>query len=311
MFSSNYMPQRLELDKTSLSSPPLPPSYDTVHFDVTRTISNDAISYPSAALSSSDEFEDITKTDLESQWELDHMVGFTLEECVRREWRRQQVARENVIQPVASSLQLPRSTKTTPEAPKAKEIYTTHQKPPSVDHLLRSPAKPSSATPLNDTSGPSTQRVLSGNVSPLSLTTFFNSASSLEDWEILEPCLPSSSFPGQNREVSQALQQEHSVSDVESFSTLSSSSSSREGHSETLCAPCTESTSNACSPMTSMPGYGYSGNDDTVPRAIDLMEHKTKESGEDPKWSAIHSRPLPTPPISVLLNHVRHLHHST
>ena len=280
-----------EDNKTPLSSIP-PPSYDSGHSEVPRAVSNDVIHQRSNSSSSSDDFEDIIEAHVESQWELDRMVGFTLEECVQREWHRRQAA-VGSGSPLTGSVSQP--TKGT-KASIAREVSHTPLKSPANGHTLD--------LRLSDNdlfkSAPSAQTQLSEDHSFFKLDLVTNSSkSSLDDWDVLEPRLPSLS--SQKERVStqsgapQSVLQQSPLSDVESLSTVSSPS--REcGRLEVVCVPFVGRAMDVCE--TVIPSRDYSYYHTAPPPHVKDKQRETCKTRDDLRYSAIHKRPLPNPPSS-------------
>lgn len=266
-----------------------PITSNLVRSDVTQATDDDVI-FPSSPSSSSDEFEDITEADLESQWELDRMVGLSLEERVQREWHRQQ-ATINMSQHLPSGTQRLTLTETDTNPPKGKDDPSTLLKSSSDDYAIRCLGNTLMATPK--TSGSSTRPVVLEGVS--SIDALRNaSQSSLGDWDLLEP----SSHPFQTQKTSTLLgaskpiRQEPSISDVESLSSISSSS-----HEECL-VPITADTVAGYESTDYIPSGGDPEKCELDASWSDVGERDIREVRDGKRLSLIHNRPLPTPPVS-------------
>ena len=271
-----------------------PLSSNLVRSDVTQATDDDVI-FSSSPSSSSDEFEDITEADLESQWELDRMVGLSLEERVQREWHRQQ-ATINMSQHVPSGTQRLTLTETDTNSPRGKNDSSTFSKSPSNDYAMRCLGNTLMATPK--TSGSSTRTGVLEGVSAIDELRNA-SQSSLGDWDLLEP----SSHPVQTQKTStllgasEPIRQEPSISDVESLSSISSSS-----HEECL-VPITADTVAGYESTDYVPSGGHLEKCEIDASWSDVGERNTREARDGKRLSLIHNRPLPTPPaLSFSIN---------
>jgi hypothetical protein len=280
---------------------PPPPSYDSVHPDVTKGIINDVMHPAPTSSSSSDEFEEIIETDLESQWELDRMVGFTLEERVRREWYRRQAAVENAREPAPLVSQSRISRKTDSGGTDARKRSPVHPGFPPTDRipLSRLSGKPSLAIPLPDQSRASLRVKELEDVSSLSLSLDLvtnSSQSSLEDWDILDQT-------PEPLGASERLLHGSPSSNDESFSSAPSSSQGVR-RKDMFCVPLAVHASHDRERSDPVPCGGCSGRPKTALPSVEGKEQVTCQPKDDFRVFAIHNRPLPTPPCSSMLNRV-------
>ena len=230
------------------------------------------------------------------------MVGFTLEERVGREWHRRQAAVGSGLKLAGSISQSSNSTEADAKASNPGEGSATPPKRPLMDHTIlpQRSDNPSLTVPLPGESVPSAQTQILKSISsfPLGLVTN-SSKSSLDDWDVLEPSHPSrSTLTDQVNARSpsrQCLLQESSLSDFDSLSTVSSSPR-EEGCSELPCVPFTVRALHGCESSISLSNGGYLGHHAAHLPCTKGKQRATCKTEDDLRFSAIHKRPLPTPP---------------
>ncbi|KAF8578979.1 hypothetical protein K439DRAFT_1416674 [Ramaria rubella] len=285
---------------TALSSLPPPPCYESINSHRPQTPNIDVISLPSSN-SSSDEFEDIAVMGFESQWELDRMAGFTLDERVQREWHRRQTVVEPTMNQASSASQGPRRPKVVSQVSSNNEntsraTFYALQRP--GDHSSVHPPETSASTSHSVNPSEPSSPTQSPKKPTLKDIQLIGSSSklTLEDWDVLELDTLDSTrsqkeLPVQGPSVQDSYIPSSAISPVNVGSFSTGYPSSSKGTENPVGQVVQENVTDLC--------CREAGPD------ISLIKGKDRaltgdDEGKDPgsiKRSAIHSRPLPAPPL--------------